>query len=138
MKTIEQQYGTFVSQFNWTLYSTISFKVPLKQSTIRRHMTTLFNELKQNYCTSTMYWISEFHSDMNRFHSHCLIKTSDPQRTKKFIDKYWNRHYGDSLTEPYDHEFNQSQNSKYKMGTGCSFYCTKFITDRRLDYDIFV
>ena len=85
-----------------------------------------------------MYWISEFHSDMNRFHSHCLIKTSDPQRTKKFIDKYWNRHYGDSLTEPYDHEFNQSQNSKYKMGTGCSFYCTKFITDRRLDYDIFV
>jgi len=138
MKTIEQQYGTFVSQFDWTLYSTISFKVPLKQSTIRRQMTNLFNELKQNYCTSTMYWISEFHSDMNRFHSHCLIESSDPINTKKFIDRYWNRHYGSPLTVPYDDEFNRSQNSKYKTGSGCPFYCTKFINNRRLDWDICV
>ena len=139
MKTVENQYGSFLTQFDWTLYSTISFNVPLKQPTIRRHMTNLFNELKQNYGTSTMYWKNEFHSDMKRVHSHCLIKTSDTTLTKKFIDKYWNRHYGESHTVFYDDEFNQSnQSGKYTIGTGCPFYCTKFITDRRLDWVIFV
>ena len=120
-----RQYGEWLSQSEWDLFSTVTYKFNVNRRRNRQIMEGFTNSLNKKNIPHKVFWIMEDTSSGHQTHNHLLLEGDTVQYE---LDKY--------LKEKNLVDERFVKHIAYNASLGASHYVSKFISSENADYDI--
>ena len=96
-------YNKFILKYDWDFFITICYETKRKTSTIRKHITDLYNK---SYWIERLIFVKE-DTKTGLPHIHFVIKTKDKQRSLKTLNKIL-KQYGNTDIQDFDNSENNN------------------------------
>jgi hypothetical protein len=128
---ISEQYGNFLSQFEWTHFATFTTGYTLTLPSARRAMEGFHKDLsKANPNKTYFFWAAEHYELKDGYHTHALICVPELWQFKNVI-QLWQKNSGGAKMGKHQ----RIDLQKYDSKKGARHYVAKYVTKRLTDYD---
>ena len=124
-KEQNRQYGEWLSQNEWDLFSTVTYKFNINRRRNRQIMEGFTNSLNKKNIPHKVFWVMEDTSNGYQTHNHLLLEGNTVQYE---LDKY--------LKEKNLVDERFVKHITFDSSLGAGHYVAKFITSYNADYDI--
>ena len=120
-KEIVRSYGKWLSNMDWNIFSTFTYRFNIREKQNFNIMTKLEKYLKSQSLSFRMFWVMEYTSNQFSTHNHFLIKG-------KGVEKKIEYHLKEKglITNNFKH---------LDYERGASMYVSKYICNENIKYN---
>lgn len=133
MVKVQEIYGSWLSQYEWTYWTTCTTRYQLTLPSARRLMQRFWNNtdlVKSG--AARMFWCAEPFDTRVGYHTHALIKFNDILSLKNVAEIY---QFACGNVDISKDQWHRIDLKPYNSKLGAGYYCGKYITKNLADFD---